>query len=256
MMRGFMVFLGKEMTEILRTWRIWVLPLIMVFIGVTSPVLAEFTPALVESLATSDQTGIVIEIPEAITRDAYLQFSKNSMQMALIAVIIAVAGMIAAEKRTGTAVLVLTKPVARTGMVVAKVLSNWALLLCATLLGAVLCVGVTALVFDTTLIAEFTCATALWFVLGAMFIACMALISTLIGSQSGAAGAGIGLYLVVSILSAWGPGRDYTPAGLLSAGDRVLLGESPALFWPVITAVGVSLAAVALASALFERQEL
>lgn len=255
-MHGFAVFLRKEMREIVRTWRIWVLPSIMIFIGITSPILAEFTPALVKSLATSDQTGIVIEIPDAITRDAYLQFSKNSVQIALIAVIIAVAGMIAAEKRAGTAVLVLTKPVSRSGFVVAKVISNWVLLFAATVVGALLCIGVTALVFDTTLVAQFLTATAMWFLLGSMFIACMALLSTLIGSQGGAAGAGVGLFLGLSILSAWGPGRDFTPAGLLSAGDRVLVGQSPELLWPIVTAIVVALAATALAAWVFERQEL
>jgi len=255
-MRGFAVFLGKEMREIGRTWRIWVLPAIMVFIGISSPVLAKITPELLSSLTASDQTGVVIQIPDPVTRDAYLQFSKNAIQMALIAVIIAVAGMIAAEKRSGTAVLVLTKPVSRTGMVVAKVISNWALLAGATAAGAVLCVGVTAVIFDTTLVPEFATATLLWLVLSGMFVACMALLSTVIGSQGGAAGAGIGLYLAVSILSAWGPGRDYTPAGLLSAGDRILAGETPELLWPVLSAVVVSAAAVAVASWVFERQEL
>lgn len=255
-MRGFAVFLGKELREIVRTWRIWVVPAIMVFIGITSPILAKITPELVSSLTSSEQTGLVIQIPDPVTRDAYLQFSKNAMQMALIAVIIAVAGMIAAEKRSGTAALVLTKPVSRTGMVVAKVLSNWVLLVGATLAGAVLCVAVTAIVFDTTLIKEFATATVLWIVLSGMFVACMAVFSTAIGSQGGAAGAGIGLYLVVSILSAWGPGRDYTPAGLLSAGDRIVVGEDPALLWPVLTALLVTVAAVGLAAWVFERQEL
>ncbi len=255
-MHGFRVFLGKEIREILRTWRIWVLPGIMIFIGLTSPVLAKLTPQLVSSLTASEEAGIIIQIPDPVTRDAYLQFSKNSMQMALIAVIIAVAGMIAAEKRSGTAVLVLTKPVSRTGMVVAKVLSNWALVVAATAAGAALCVAVTVIVFDSTLIAEFGIATLLWLLLACMFVAFMALFSTAIGSQGGAAGAGIGLYLAISILSAWGPGRDYTPAGLLSAGDRILAGQDPALLWPVLTALAVTVAAVACAAWVFERQEL
>lgn len=255
-MRGFGVFLAKEMREITRTWRIWVLPAIMIFIGIASPIIAEFTPDLVSSVASSEQTGVVIEIPDAITRDAYLQFSKNSVQMALIAVIIAVAGMIAAEKRSGTAILVLTKPLSRTAMVIAKVFSNWVLLIAGTAVGALLCVGVTALVFDTTLVAEFAQATALWIVLAAMFIACMAFFSTLVGSQGGAAGAGVGLFLAISILSAWGPAREFSPAGLLSAGDRIILGDSPPVLWPVVTAIAISVLAVAAAAYIFERQEL
>ncbi len=255
-MHGFAVFLRKEFSEIFRTWRIWVLPVILVFIGLSSPILAKVTPELVSSLMPADQTGIVIQIPDPVTRDAYLQFSKNAMQMATIAVIIAAAGMIAAEKRSGTAILVLTKPVSRTAMVIAKVVSSWTLLLGATLAGALVCVGVTAIIFDTSLVGEFAASTALWFVFAAMLIACMALLSTLIGSQGGAAGAGIGLFLVVSILSAWGPTRNYSPAGLLSAGDRIVAGEQVDVLWPVLAAVAVAVLAVALAAWIFERQEL
>jgi ABC-2 type transport system permease protein len=255
-MHGFAVFLRKEFSEIFRTWRIWVLPVIMVFIGLASPIIAEVTPDLVSSLVSSEQTGVVIEIPDPVTRDAYLQFSKNATQMALIAVLIAVAGMISAEKRSGTAVLVLTKPVSRTGLVVAKVISNWVLLFASTVAGALLCVGVTALIFDTTLLGEFAAATALWFVLASMFIAIMALLSVVIGSQGGAAGAGIGLFLVVSILANWGPARDYSPAGLLAAGDRIVMGEQVDVVWPVLTALAVAVLAVAAAAWVFERQEL
>jgi len=256
-MHGFAVFLGKEMREIVSTWRIWVLPLLMVFIGVTSPVIALITPDLLSSLATSSgQSGLVIQIPDPVTADAYLQFTKNATQIVLIAVIISVAGMIAAERRQGTAALVLTKPVSRTGMVVAKVLSNWVLLLGATVAGTLLCVGVTALVFDATLITEFASAAALWFALAALFVALMALLSVAIGSQGGAAGAGVALYLVLSILSAWGPARAYSPAGLLGAGDRIIAGQTVDVLWPTLSAVALAVLAVAAASWLFERQEL
>lgn len=255
-MHGFAVFLRKEFSEIFRTWRIWVMPLIMVFIGVSSPVLAKLTPQLVESLASAEQTGITIEVPDPVTIDAYLQFFSNAMQLATIGVIIAAAGMIAAEKRSGTAVLVLTKPVSRTGMVVAKVLSNIALLLGATALGAALCAGLTAILFDTTAVADFALSTVLWLLFAAMLIACMAVLSVLIGSQGGAAGAGIGLFLIVSIFSAWGPTRNFSPAGLVTAGNQILVGEQVELLWPVLSAVAVTILAVALAAWLFERQEL
>ena len=45
-MSGFGAFLAKELTEIRRTWRIWVVPGIVIFMGLTSPVLAKLTPAL------------------------------------------------------------------------------------------------------------------------------------------------------------------------------------------------------------------
>ena len=86
-MTGFGAFLGKELTEIRRTWRLWVIPGMLVFFGITSPIIAALTPALVQSMATS-QPGLVIRIPPPTARDAYVQFIKSLDQLVLIAIII------------------------------------------------------------------------------------------------------------------------------------------------------------------------
>jgi len=69
-MTGFRAFLWKEFVEILRTWRIWVIPGMLVFFGVTSPIVAALTPALVRSMAAS-APGVVIHIPPPTALDAY-----------------------------------------------------------------------------------------------------------------------------------------------------------------------------------------
>lgn len=256
-MHGFAVFLGKEFTEIFRTWRIYVVPGILLVIAVMSPILAEVTPALVTSALDAEGQGIVIEIPPATTVDAYLQFSNNAMQIALIAVIIATAGAIAQERRSGTAQLVLTKPVSRTAMVLAKVLSNWLLLLASIVVSALVTVGVTVLMFDAELLAEFAAWVGIWYVLASLVVAIVVLFSVVLKSQAGAAGAGIGVYFVMMIVSLWAPAREYTPAGLIGLGDRILTGKPDVVvLWPVVTGIVAALALVALAAAVFRRQEL
>lgn len=254
-MRGFSVFLGKEFTEIVRTWRLWVLPVIMIVFGVLSPVLAKITPQLLDSIA-GDQVGMVIELPEPTTIDAYLQFMKNNAQIALFAIIISMAGMVSSERKSGTAALVLTKPVSRGGFITAKVVSNWILVAVSTLLGWLACLGVTAVLFEVELVTEFAKATVGWMALALMLVAVMGLLSVAIKSQAGAAGAGLGVYLGIVVLSAWGPARDNTFAGLFTAGDRLVMGEDPALALPIATAIAASLLCVALAVVIFRRQEL
>src|SRR5665811_1041646 len=117
-MNGFTVFVGKEAREILRTWRIWVLPGILLFFALTGPVLARFTPEIVGAVA-GDQLG-KFQIPTPTYLDAYTQWIKNLSQIALFALIITYGGIISTETKSGTAVLVLTKPVSRTAFIVAK----------------------------------------------------------------------------------------------------------------------------------------
>ena len=74
---GYLAFLRKEALEIRRTWRIWVLPGLLLFFGFTSPVLARIAPNLVKSL-TADQPGTIIQLPEPVPLDAYVQMAKMS----------------------------------------------------------------------------------------------------------------------------------------------------------------------------------
>jgi ABC-2 type transport system permease protein len=109
-MTGLGAFVRKELTEIVRTWRIWVIPGMLVFFGITSPIIAALTPALVQSM-TASQPGVVIRVPPPTALDAYAQFLKNLDQFVLIAIVISGAGAVSGERSSGTAILALTKPI-------------------------------------------------------------------------------------------------------------------------------------------------
>jgi ABC-2 type transport system permease protein len=252
---GFLAFLRKELIEIRRTWRLWVLPGILLFVAITSPILAEITPELVRSLA-KDQPGVVIEIPDPVALDAYRQFISQVSQLVLLALIIASAGIVSGESRAGTAILVLTKPVSRTAFVVAKVIAQATLLIVATASAAVICWGVTLAIFGTAPVAELVESTALWLLLALLFVCLMTLLSVLVSAQAGAAGAGIALYFVLSILSQWGPAQHASPAGLFTATTSVIDGDSVPILIPVLTTL--LLGALCLIAALwrFNREEL
>ena len=61
-MSGFTTFLAKEVTEIRKTWRIWVIPGMLIFFAITSPIIAAVTPALLGSISKS-QPGVVLKMP-------------------------------------------------------------------------------------------------------------------------------------------------------------------------------------------------
>jgi ABC-2 type transport system permease protein len=245
---GFAAFLKKEMREIRHTWRLWVVPGILVFVGLTTPILTAATPALLRATAKSTP-GVVIKFPPAIARDSYLQFVGNLEQMVLIALVITGAALIAGERRSGTIALVLTKPVSRTGFVIAKGLSELALLAAATVLGTAICIVGTVAIFDSSLIGTAVAGVVLWFVFAAMMIALMLLLSAAFNGQAPAAGVGIGVYIGFSVLSGFPLIRDHSPTGLLTASSRLLKHESAALAWPLATTI--VLGAVFLAGAVW-----
>jgi len=114
----------------------------------------------------------------------------------------------------------------------------------------------TQVFFDADLTAEFIGATTILMLLGVMFIGVMMIFSVVIRSQAGAAGAGLGVYLLMAILSAWGPAAEYSPAGLMGAANHILVGEETGIIWPVLTGLMVVFGSIAFAAAIFRRQEL
>ena len=253
-MSGYAVFARKETQEIFRTWRLWVLPGILAFFALTGPPLARYTPEIVKAFASDQLGGFTIPTPTYL--DAYGQWAKNLTQVALFALIIIYGGIVSAESRSGTAVLVLTKPVSRTAFVVVKAVVNSAFVAVLLLVGTLLTWGLTAAMFGTAPASALWSSALVWLVLAVLFIALMTLLSVVIGSTAGAAGAGLGCFAMASIASIWKPLASYSPAGLTSAATALAAGTAAAPLWPVLTSLALSVVLVTLAAVLFRRKEL
>ncbi|HEY2377968.1 MAG TPA: ABC transporter permease [Gemmatimonadaceae bacterium] len=254
-MTGFAPFLRKELTEIRRTWRLWVIPGMLLFLGVTSPIIAAITPALVKSM-TAAQRGMVVQLPPPTALDAFAQFIKNLDQFILIAIIIAGAGVVSGERSSGTATFVLTKPLSRGTFVVTKILSQFLLLVTATALGTAACVGVTSVIFTGVTIAPVLTMVALWLLYAAILVVVMTLFSAAFKSRGAAAGAGLGFYFFALLLSNWAPAARFSFFGLVPAMRDALIGHALSLGWPVATAVAAIVVGTGSAVRIFERQEL
>lgn len=249
------MFARKEVFEILRTWRIYVLPALMLFFAVTGPPLARFTPELLTVLAGS-QLG-ALQLPEPTVFDAYGQWAQNLSQVALFALIIIYGGIVSSERRSGTAILVLTKPVSRAAFVVVKVLVHSVFLAVILVLGTMLTWGTSAIFFGEAPAGPLWSAAMTWLVLGVVYLSLMTLFSVLIPSGAGASGAGLGAFLLLSVAGLWAPLSDYSPAGLLgqAAGQAAGNGGGPT-FWQIGVSLASCVGAVWLAAAMFKRQEL
>lgn len=254
-MNGLRPFLRKELRETGRTWRLWVVPGILVFLGLTTPILAAVTPALLRATAERSP-GVVVRFPSPTAADAYLQFLGNLAQVALLAVIITGAAMVASERRAGTAALMLTKPLSRAGFIVAKTVAGLGLLAGATMLGSVLCVAVTLVLFDAGHLGAFAASVGLWLALAAFFVTLMVLLSAAFDRQAPAAGAGIAVYVALFVLTGFPLIRDHSPAGLLAAGDALIQRRDVALAWPLATTAVLAALCVVAAVAVFRRKEL
>lgn len=254
-MTGFLAFLRKEFAEVVRTWRIWVIPGMLLFFGLISPIIAALTPALVQSMASA-QPGVVVKLPPPTALDAAAQFLKNLNQFILIAIVIAGAGVVSGERGSGTAILVLTKPLSRGAFVMAKIVSQITVVVAATALGTAACVGMTAAAFHGARANGLVTMVSLWLLSATLLIVVMTLFSAAFRSRGAAAGAGLGFYFLTLLFSIWQPAADYTFIGLQPAMRDALRGEALSLGWPVATAVVAIVGGTFAAVRIFERQEL
>lgn len=252
-MTGFVPMLGKEFTEILRTWRIWLVGILFVAFAVADPVIAKFTPEILGSVV-GDQ--LPIELPAATYLDAYGQWIKDLSQLLLVVVLVVAAGTVAAEANSGTLIMPLTKPISRSGFVLAKLAAVLSLVTVALAVATGAVCLVTGLVFDDVDYAPIWRAVGVWWVFAIMLIAATVAASCLVSNTIAAFGIGFGVFIAFSVVSVWQPARAYSPAGLPEVMGLLGRGEPADAAWPVGTALLLAAAFVAVAVLAFRRREL
>jgi ABC-2 type transport system permease protein len=253
-MTGFVTLLRKELLEQWRTTRLPVVATVFLMIGLSSPLLARFTPEILEAVA-GDQFQIVLPTPTAA--DAWDQLTKNVGQFgALIAVLLAM-GSVATEKERGTAALILTKPAGRGAYLAAKLVAIATTLGISTAIAAAGAWFYTLVLFEPLPIAGYVAATILQWLALVAFAAITFLGSTVTRSALVAAGLGVAAFIVLGILSIVPAIGRYLPTGLGEPARALALGL------PGVDALGPTIATLVLIGALgsiawlaFRRQEL
>ncbi len=252
-MTGYRTFLGKELSEFVHTWRVWVLGAITAFLALSGPPLAKLTPVLLRSLNTG---GLRIDVPTPTWVDSYAQWTKNLTGMLLIALVISLGGVVASELKAGTAVLMLTKPLSRRAFVLAKLTAHTLTLTVLSVVGAVATWLLTLGVFGHAPIRPVAESTLAWLVLGALIVAVMVDLSILTRNALAAAGAGFGFYVLISLLDLWGPAVRHSLVGLPQVIDRLGAGAPAAPWQPVVTSLALTLIVIWDAERRFGRAEL
>ena len=249
-------FLKKEIFEIIKTHKIYILPAVFLFFGFLSPLTAKFAPQLME--ATLKSYGMTFQkLPEPSFIDSYAQLFKNISQLCFV-VILVFAGTIVGEKVKGTAILILTKPVSRAKFILSKFIAAISLYTAAFILASIACIYYTYLLFpvfynDKLLLSLFT----LW-VFGAFLISLTIFVSTVGKSFTISAVLGIAGFLLISALTIIPYVGKYSPGIFGSLGLDILSGKSLPIdaVAPLITTIIVSVVFVFGSIFIFKRQEI
>ena len=138
-MKQTILFTGKELKELWKTYKFLILCAVLLLFGMSSPLLAKLTPELFSQIDLG--LGTPLQLPDATFLDAYVQFFKNMTQICLIVLVLVLSGTIPHELKSGTAMLMLSKGLSRHGFILSKYTAS---LLCWSVsyaLSAAVCFG-------------------------------------------------------------------------------------------------------------------
>jgi ABC-2 type transport system permease protein len=250
----FRTLLFKEWREQRRTYRLLIISLVLMVSGMISPLLAKYTPLLISSVP-GIPPALAAMIPEPTILDSFIQYVKNVSQFGLIVVVVLTMGLMAQEIERGTAAMLLTKPVQRSAVVLAKWLAGILSILAGLILAAIVFTFYTVVLFGTFSLRNFIVLNGLMLVFMVFYMSLALLASALARTQAMAAAGAFGGLVLVLIISAIPVIGDYLPGRLLSWGGS-LFSVTPQAAWPaLITSLILSAVLVGAAALRFQRQE-
>ncbi len=251
----FRTLLAKEFREQWRTWKLIVFLSVFLITGIISPVLAKYTPELLKSIPDLP-AGLADIIPTPTVADSIAQYIKNTGQFGILLVILLTMGVMTQEKERGTAAMLLTKPVRRSAVILAKWLTGITIVLAGLIVDGLACLAYTVVLFEPIPFGAFWTLNLLLLVYLGVYLTVALMASTLARSQSIAAAGAFGGLIMLLILGSIPRVSDYMPGQLAAWGSSLVL-KGDVTAWP---ALGVSVGIIALALVIsclrFEREEI
>lgn len=243
----------KEWMELVRSYRLLVVGIVLLFFGLTSPILTKFTPELLKLIPTGE---ITIQMPPQTVLNAIGQYVKNMAQFGVVLALLLTMGSVSQEKDKGTAAMVLVKPMSRGAFLGAKFLGLGAMFAVSLAAAGIAAYYYTFLLFEAMDILHWLVLNLFLLIYAMVIVAITLFCSTLTKSQAAAGGIALGLIFIPSLIgSLLGLGK-YLPGELNTWGMRLMQGDST----PSWIALGISLGLIVISLVaswlVFNRQEL
>jgi ABC-2 type transport system permease protein len=249
---GFGILFKKEWRWQLRTWRLLAVGAVFVIAGASAPLLLHFLPDLIQ--ATGEE--MVVQMPDFQAADAVKAFLDNLGQFGLIAIILAAMGAVSAERSSGTAEMVLSKPVGFGAFIVAKFASLAVTLLVGLIAGAAGAYFYALVLFGAPDVGAFIAGTALMGGYLAVVLAPTLLASSLTRSQLLAGVLALVVVIVLGVLGAIPGARSVLPSGLTAWANTLVAGHGEAHWGALAVAAAIIGASLAGAARLLRTREL
>jgi ABC-2 type transport system permease protein len=245
----------KEWLEALRSYRLLIVVVVLVFFGLTSPLQAKLLPqVLAGALPSGTQISSIIPPPTVWT--AITQYVKNMSQFDLLLAVLLGMGAVAQEKDKGTAAMMMVKPLPRESFLGAKFLGLAAVFAISIAIAGIGAYYYTSLLFESMEILPWLVLNLFLFIYVLVIVAITLFCSTITKSQAAAGGIAVGFIVIGFILGVirnWGT---YLPGELNTWSTRLMHGVTNGSWIALGTSIGLIVVPLLAAWLIFNRQEL
>jgi ABC-2 type transport system permease protein len=250
------ILLGKELREMGRTRRFFVVVVVMFVFGLLGPLSVKYMPAILSQVPGVPE-GLEGILPEPDVALAVDEFVQNLSQFGVIMAILVPMGAVVGEKSRGTAAMILSKPLSRAAFLGAKEIGYSLVFLvgvCLAGLGGYYYLGI---LFEWLSPLGFLALVGLIFLYLMMFVTITIFASTICQSQLAAAGVSFGVLIFLSVLGIIPSISVYLPSSILHWGRALALKQAYDARWGSLLITGMVIVLAWLGAWLvLRRQEL
>lgn len=126
-MRQWIFLLQKEMLENIRNFKwIW-MPLVFIILAVQQPVTMYYMPQIIEKFGGLPE-GTVLQFPTPSAEEVIAASLTQYNSLGILIIVLSTMGIIASERKSGVAAMILVKPVSYTSFVTSKWIGSMLLL--------------------------------------------------------------------------------------------------------------------------------
>ncbi|MEH7441508.1 ABC transporter permease [Bacillus sp. JJ1122] len=257
-MNQWFTLLNKELLEMTRNYKwIWV-PVSFILLGVMDPLTTYYMPQILDSVGGLPE-GAVIEIPKPSANEVFIMSLGEYQTLGILIIALSTMGMVAGERKSGVAQLILVKPVSYFSYISSKWASAMLLITLSLFLGLLASWYYTGVLYEFIPFGDFMSAYflyGLWIV----FVVTIAIFCSSIILHPSAVGAlSLGITIIINLIgSTLSHMMKWSPTHLLQYASEVLVLDT----WPDDTrfAIGTTFLLIILllasAVAVFKSKEL
>lgn len=219
----------KEFLEMLRNYKLIIVPLVFMFLGAMQPITYYYLPDILK-MATLPE-GAIMQFPPPNPYETMYSVYGQFSQLGLFILVLISMGTVTNEVKSGAAENILVKPISYKNYILSKWIAYFSLTVLSILLGTLIGWFYTSQLIGATSIQIILKATIIYILFMLFFVALSLFLSSILNSSIAVGGITIAIAIGFAILANLPFTLWYLPSYLLKINQNILFNQSLEYLW-------------------------